>query len=51
MLWWIHLYNKDDPLNKKLDGSHDEFEIMRQNSPWPPRNHKHFYNLNVFMER
>jgi dynein heavy chain len=29
----------------------DEFEVMRQNSPWPKRNHNCFYYLNVFMER
>jgi dynein heavy chain len=32
-------------------GEYDEFEVMRQNSPWPKRNHNCFYYLNVFMER
>lgn len=29
----------------------DEYEVMRENSPWPKRNHNCFLHLNVFMER
>lgn len=41
-------YSNDDRLQA---GEYDEFDVMRQNSSWPKRNHPCFYYLNVFMER
>jgi dynein heavy chain len=46
------LYSSDDRVKPDDQTSAiDEFEVMRQNSPWPKRNHNCFYYLNVFMER
>jgi hypothetical protein len=47
-LWWVQQYSSEDRLQL---GEYDEFDVMRQNSPWPKRNHNCFYYLNVFMER
>ena len=49
-LWWVQLYSSDGK-NANINDEYDEFEVMRQNSPWPKRNHNCFYFLNVFMER
>ena len=48
MIWWVQLYPNDG--NQKI-AENDEFEVMRQTSPWPKRNHNCFFYLNVFMER
>ena len=48
LIWWVQLYPIDG--NQKI-AENDEFEVMRQTSPWPKRNHNCFYYLNVFMER
>ena len=48
LIWWIQVYNNDDRQNEK---DFDEFEVLRQSSPWPKRNHSCFFDLNVFMER
>lgn len=47
-IWWTQPYLKDE--NQKLTEI-DEYEVMRENSPWPKRNHNCFLFLNVFMER
>ena len=47
-LWYIQQYSNEDHIQA---GEYDEVEVMRQNSPWPKRNHNCFYYLNVFMER
>jgi dynein heavy chain len=50
LLWWMHDYNLERAENPDKN-SYDEFEVMRQNSPWPQRNHSCFHYLNSFMER
>jgi hypothetical protein len=48
VLWWIQVYSNGSNQNEE---EIDEFEVMRQTSPWPKRNHSCFFDLNVFMER
>lgn len=46
-IWWVQLY----PSNRQNFDQDDDCEVMRENSPWPKRNHACFLYLNVFMER
>ncbi len=50
LLWWTNGYESLTGDNLATANT-DEFEILRQNSPWPQRNHNCFYFLNSFMER
>ena len=46
-LWWVQLYSG----NRNEFDENDDYEVMREHSPWPKRNHSCFFYLNVFMER
>jgi dynein heavy chain len=46
LIWWVQ---SNDERQKVVE--FDEYEVMRQTSPWPKRNHNCFLYLNVFMER
>jgi hypothetical protein len=47
LIWWVQLYQDEE----KRINENDEYEVLRVDSPWPKKNHKCFYHLNVFMER